>query len=69
MLGVLYLIRVRLVVIEIVLKPYEIARNNRQTTYQSKLLQKTVQPNSTYLLSYNDLFVFALMHLICVTGD
>jgi hypothetical protein len=33
----------------ILLKPYEIARNNRQTTYQSKL-HTTVQSNSIYSL-------------------
>ena len=52
----------------VLLKPYEIARNNRQTTYQSEL-HTTVQSNSIYLLSYNDLFVFALMHLLRVAGD
>jgi len=45
------------------LKPYKIARNNRQTTYHSKL-HTTVQSNSICLLIYNDLFVFVLMHLI-----
>jgi len=50
------------------LKPYEIARNNRQTTYQSKLYT-TAQSNHVYLLSYNDLFVFVLMHLIRVEGN
>ena len=51
-----------------VLKTYEIARNIQQTTYQSKL-HTTVQSNYLYLLSYNDLFVFVLMHLIRVAGD
>ena len=50
------------------LKTYEIARNIRQTAYQSKR-HTTAQSNYAYLLSYNDLFVFVLMHLIRVAGD
>ena len=54
----------------LLLKPYEIARYNRQTTYHQSKLHTTVQSNSIYLLSYNDLFVFVdLMHLIHMAGD
>ena len=52
-------------IIKLVLNPYEIAQNNQQTTYQSKLHTK-VQSNS---ICYNDLFVFVLiMIFIRVTG-
>ena len=53
---------IQLSVVVIMLKPYEIAKN-WQTTNQSKL-HTTVQSNSIYLLSYNDLFVFVLMHTL-----
>jgi len=53
-----------------VLKMYsEIHRNNKQTTYQSKL-HAAAQSKSIYSLTYIDLFVvFVLMQLTGVADD